>query len=70
MPKQHDHADLPWQKASASGNQGCVEVAPMRDGGVAVRDSKNTGGPVLRFSRVEWAAFLDGMGKGEFDHLM
>jgi len=61
-----------WQKATASiANSACVEVAreytnrPM----VAVRDSKNPTGPVLLFTRQEWAAFLDGARKGEFDHL-
>ena len=60
---------LDWRKASASGNNGCVELAPLADGGVAVRDSKDAQSPVLTFTRREWTAFLDGMGKGEFDHL-
>jgi Domain of unknown function (DUF397) len=61
---------LDWRKATASGNNGCVEVAPLTDGGVAVRDSKDPQSPVLAFTRREWTAFLDGMGKGEFDHLV
>jgi hypothetical protein len=61
--------DLAWRKASASGANGCVEVAPLPDGGVAVRDSKDATGPVLSFTPLEWAAFRDGMSKGEFDHL-
>lgn len=61
---------LDWRKAAASGANGCVEVAPLQDGGVAVRDSKDQAGPVLSFTRREWVAFLDGMGKGEFDHLV
>ena len=60
---------LDWRKASASANNGCVEVAPLADGGVAVRDSKDTAGPVLSFTRHEWVSFLDGLGRGEFDHL-
>lgn len=60
---------LAWQKASVSGNNGCVELAPLDGGGVAVRDSKDQAGPVLTFSRHEWVSFLDGMAKGEFDHL-
>ena len=60
---------LSWRKASASGSNGCVEVAPMPDGGVAVRDSKDKAGPVLAFTRHEWVSFLDGMAKGEVDHL-
>jgi hypothetical protein len=47
-----------WRKSSYSGGQGnCVEVAPLRDG-VAVRDSKNPSGPVLRFSANDWQAFV------------
>jgi hypothetical protein len=47
-----------WRKSSYSGGQGnCVEVAPLRDG-IAVRDSKNPSGPVLRFSVGDWQAFV------------
>ncbi|MGA4994234.1 DUF397 domain-containing protein [Nonomuraea bangladeshensis] len=59
-----------WTKAQASGDNGgsCVEVMRRADGGVLVRDTKDGGqGPVLRFTRAEWLAFLDGAGKGEFD---
>jgi hypothetical protein len=48
-----------WRKSSYSGAQGdCVEVARLGDEGVALRDSKNPGGPVLAFSRSPWRAFL------------
>lgn len=58
----------PWRKASASGANGnCVEVAPLADGGMAVRDSKKPGDSTLFFTKGEWAAFLDGVQKGEFD---
>jgi hypothetical protein len=36
---------------------------------IEVRDSKDRSGPVLRFTGLEWDAFLDGARKGEFDHL-
>ncbi|MFE7058152.1 DUF397 domain-containing protein, partial [Streptomyces californicus] len=40
----------PFVKATASGQQdNCVEVAPLSDGGRAVRDSKNQHGPRLHF---------------------
>lgn len=61
----------PWRKASRSiGQGGCVEVAPLGDDGlgVAVRDSKNPGGPALVFTAREWDCFLDGAAKGEFDN--
>lgn len=59
-----------WRKASMSaGNGNCVELAPLADGGVAIRDSKDPNGPVLRFTSAEWAAFLDGAKNLEFDDL-
>lgn len=67
---QGNGADLAWQKASASGGNGCVEVASLPQGGVAVRDSKVKTGPVLTFDRHEWACFVDGVSKGEFDDLL
>jgi len=46
----------------------CVEVAAQDDGEwILVRDSKNQGGPVLRFAASEWSAFLQGALQGEFD---
>jgi hypothetical protein len=44
----------------------CVEVARLPDGGRAVRDSKNPGGPVLQFTAAEWSAFIAGAHGGEF----
>jgi hypothetical protein len=55
-----------WRKSSFSGVNGCVEVAYV-DGGVAVRDSKDRGGPVLVFTPLEWEAFVGGVRNGEFD---
>lgn len=47
-----------WRKSShSSGNGACVEVAET-GGIIAVRDSKDPGGPVLRFRPDEWASFL------------
>ena len=67
MFDQND-ARLVWRKASVSqANGNCVQVAPMPDGGVAVRDSKDPDGPILRFTAAEWSAFADGMAAGEFD---
>jgi hypothetical protein len=55
-----------WRKSSRSGENGCVEVAFV-DGRVAVRDSKDRGGPVLVFDPHEWDAFLAATRDGEFD---
>ena len=47
---------------------GCVAVAVLPDGaGVAVRDEKQRGGPVLEFTADEWRAFVAGIRGGEFD---
>jgi len=63
-----DNENLEWRKATQSSTNGsCVEVATTPDGGRAMRDSKDSTGPVLRFTAPEWDAFLDGVGKGEFD---
>jgi hypothetical protein len=69
MSTQDPVTGLAWRKARSSGNDGCVELAPLPDGGVAVRDSKVEAGPVLTFTRHEWACFRDGIAQGEFDDL-
>jgi hypothetical protein len=57
-----------WAKSSLSFSNGnCVEVANLLDGGIGVRDSKDSEGPVLRFTSDEWHAFLGGVRNGEFD---
>lgn len=58
----------PFVKSSFSGQNGnCVEVAPLSDGGRAVRDSKNPDGGNHSFTRAEWSAFVAGVKSGEFD---
>ncbi len=50
--------EVGWRTSSFSSNgSACVEVAPV-EVGVAVRDSKNTGGPTLAFPTTDWRAFL------------
>lgn len=57
-----------WIKSSLSFcNSNCVEVASLPGGGIGVRDSKDTEGPMLRFTSGEWDAFLGGARNGEFD---
>jgi hypothetical protein len=59
-----------WRKSTASNPVGaCVEVAALAQGDVAVRNSRDPGGPALVYTRAEIAAFLDGVKKGEFDDL-
>lgn len=63
-----DLSNVVWRKSTRSGpwTDNCVEVAFV-DGAIAVRDSKNPGGPVLVFTPAEWDAFVDGAKDGEFD---
>jgi len=61
-------ADSQWIKSSLSFSNGnCVEVTGLAGGDIGVRDSKNSEGPVLRFTTDEWRAFLGGVRNGEFD---
>jgi Domain of unknown function (DUF397) len=51
--------DLTWVKSSYSGSQGdCVEVAELPDGGMAVRDTKDRAGVILRFGADAWGEFI------------
>ena len=60
-----------WIKSSLSFSNGnCVEVASLPDDGIGVRDSKDSEGPVLRFTSGEWHAFLGGVRNGEFDQFV
>jgi Domain of unknown function (DUF397) len=60
------HSD--WIKSSLSfSNSNCVEVADLPNRVIGVRDSKDSEGPVLRFTPGEWDAFLGGVRNGEFD---
>jgi hypothetical protein len=63
-----EFSSLKWFKSSHSGGNGCVEIAHMPGGGVAVRDSKDHGtrDPQV-YDRNEWRAFLKGVKAGEFD---
>ncbi|GII65272.1 hypothetical protein Skr01_53570 [Sphaerisporangium krabiense] len=55
-----DLSGAQWRKSSRSGSNGaqCVEVALNLAGVVAVRDSKNPGGPALVFDPHEWRSFV------------
>jgi hypothetical protein len=52
------HSSQGWSKSRRCDTGGCVEVALM-DGYVLMRDSKDPGGPVIRFSASEWSTFLE-----------
>jgi len=58
-----------WRTSSHSTGSGgdCVAVASRPAGTVAVRDSKDRGGPELAVSDREWSRFVQGVKQGEFD---
>jgi Domain of unknown function (DUF397) len=63
-------AEPHWRRSSYSGSTGgqCVEVSvASHDAAIAVRDSKDPAGPVLRFAAAAWQSFLTGACRGEFD---
>lgn len=49
-----------WRKSTYSGNGGgdCVEVGYIQDV-IAVRDTKDRSGPMLRFAPETWRRFAD-----------
>ncbi|MEU3841399.1 DUF397 domain-containing protein [Streptomyces sp. NPDC028635] len=63
--------DARWMKSRHSNAEGnCVEVAPLVEGGIAMRNSRDPDGPALIYTASEMAAFLAGAKDGEFDHLV
>jgi Domain of unknown function (DUF397) len=64
---KHDLSQDHWIRSRACSSDGCVEVAHLAGGNVAVRDSKDVGKPAHVFDREEWSAFIAGVKNGEFD---
>lgn len=63
--------EVTWRKSRYSNPSGnCVEFAELRDGAIAVRNSRYPNGPALIYTRDEMAAFLYGARSGEFDDLL
>jgi hypothetical protein len=64
-----DHIEPRWYKSSYSGNGGanCVEVARNLPRAVAVRDSKDSAGPVLTFPAADWQGFVISIKAGQHD---
>ena len=57
-----------WIKSTLSYSNGaCVEVASLPGGHIGVRNSRDSSGPVLKFTPDEWHAFIGGVRNGEFD---
>jgi hypothetical protein len=60
-----------WQKSRRSNSQGaCVELAGLPGGDIGVRNSRFPDGPVLRYSKDEIRALIEGVKKGDFDNLL
>jgi len=61
--------DVSWRVARLCNAGNCVKIATN---GVEffIGDSKAPGGAVLAYSRDEWTAFVDGVKRGDFDHLI
>lgn len=55
-----------WRTSTRSQTSNCVEVA-LLGGAVAVRDSKDHGGPVLVFAGSAWREFIAAVRDGHFD---
>ncbi|MFJ8637033.1 DUF397 domain-containing protein [Streptomyces sp. NPDC093568] len=51
------------KSSHSSGNGECVEVARNIPGTVAVRDSKDTDGPILRLTAETWVEFTAYVGR-------
>ncbi|MBB4914010.1 DUF397 domain-containing protein [Streptosporangium saharense] len=62
-------ATAAWRKAtkSASNDGNCIEVAPLSDGRVGIRDTEAPEKAPYIVRASVWDAFIDGAKKGEFD---
>lgn len=57
-----------YTKSSYSNGSGdCVEVAVRGTGNRVVRDSKAIDGPTIDFTPSQWAAFMQDLGRPQFD---
>jgi hypothetical protein len=63
----HDLSAARWIRSRACSSDGCVEVAHLADGSIALRDSKDVRKAAHVFDREEWSAFITGVKSGEFD---
>jgi Domain of unknown function (DUF397) len=61
------NVDTGYRRSSYCGSGSCVEVSPLDNGAVAVRDSKDLTLRPHMFTGDEWTAFVLGVKSGEFD---
>lgn len=57
----------PYRTSSFCGDASCVEVAPLANGDIYIRDSKDRTARPHRFTAQEWSDFVLGVKAGEFD---
>lgn len=63
--------ELAWRKSRHSNPNGnCVELAELPDGGIAMRNSRHPGGPVLVYAAADMEAFVRAAKAGQFDDLI
>jgi hypothetical protein len=62
-----DLTDARWIKSQRCSADGCVEVAHLPSGNVALRDSKDVSKTAHVFDADEWSVFIAGVKDGEFD---
>ncbi|MGP3922016.1 DUF397 domain-containing protein [Streptomyces sp. 8N616] len=63
--------DAVWVKSTYSNPNGeCVELALLPGGDIALRNSRDPGGPALIYTRNEIEVFLRGAKDGEFDGMV
>lgn len=67
FPASNDEGLLWFKSSRSAGNGACVEVAFVASGAVAMRDSKDPRGPVLRFPATSWQRFVADVRAGDFD---
>lgn len=74
--QQGSTADIPWstlawRKSLYSNPSGeCVELAPLADGRVAMRNSREPDGVKLVYSRSDLANFIDQAKRGVYDEFL
>ncbi len=75
MTRLEPLAQIQWRTSSFCGDTGtsngggCVEVAALPDGRIAVRNSNHPDAGVVLFTRAEMDAWIKGVKAGEFDDL-
>jgi hypothetical protein len=68
MPAQpFQQQSLAWQRSTRCNGGQCIEVAKTPHGGRAMRDNKLTNGPILIFTKAEWAIFVSEIKSDAYD---